>query len=525
MRKLTRYLGGALAICCALACSLAVFAPAQSAQAEWEKVTITLDAGQYGHFSNGEKQLELSGYPGDRITGWETPVINDGVEDVAFDSWIVRSSSSYGWVSYAHAEVPTVFPSITHQYDAHYVDSSKTITITTNANGGTFLGGATSWSFTGHPGINPSDPVLTSPDRLGSFITNYAIPSVTSPSLTFGYWTADGSVVFIGDAPREAFLVGEDDATWTANYVSVARITLDLQGGGVKFSVSSGSLSEEEVEILEELGIPAALPFVFQSISIYVPSGITFDEAMFEKYKEYVAPSTKDLTFEEFRTIVADFANKMIDSLTFIDARGNMHEGWHNWSPALPIETLAIPDHDTTYRAMWDGWNEVPGKGWYFGTGDGYYHSGWQWVYDHWYYFDEDGFIRTNQWIWDNGSWYYVDGSGAMVTNCWSFINGAWYGFWANGTMCKGWVWDSGYNNYFYCDPNSGAMYTNCWSWINGAWYGFWANGEMCYGWVWDSAMNGWTYCDWQDGWMYTNGWYLIGGVWYKFNASGRLIS
>ena len=178
------------------------------------------------------------------------------------------------------------------------------------------------------------------------------------------------------------------------------------------------------------------------------------------------------------------------------------------------------------------GWHFDDQKGWYYVKPDGTrYDEGWHWIEDtkfgaHWYYFKDNSFIKTNEWIFDdvNTSWYYVNSSGSMNVGTWNWIENAWYGFNWDGTMCKGWIYDSGYNNWFYCDPSSGAMYTNCWSFINGSWYGFWANGEMCRGWVWDSSYRGWFYCSPSDGHMYAGGWYRIGNKPYYFNASGLLI-
>ena len=192
----------------------------------------------------------------------------------------------------------------------------------------------------------------------------------------------------------------------------------------------------------------------------------------------------------------------------------------------------------TTYIASFEpmrgpgegiGWNFNESGGWYYVNTDGsVYNDGWHWIEDgkfgnHWYYFKDNGFIATNQWIFTD-AWYYVNGSGSMNVGTWNWIGNAWYGFNWNGTMCKGWIYDSNYHNWFYCDPTSGAMYTNCWSYISGAWYGFWVNGEMCRGWVWDSYYNGWFYCSTSDGHMYTSGWYRIDNKSYYFNASGLLV-
>lgn len=155
---------------------------------------------------------------------------------------------------------------------------------------------------------------------------------------------------------------------------------------------------------------------------------------------------------------------------------------------------------------------------WRYQFADGSYASnGWGFYSGHWEYFTPDGYALSNTWKFIDGAWYYLDSYCYMMTNCWAWIDGAWYGFWGNGSMCKGWVYDSGYNNYFYCDSNSGRMYTSCWAWINGAWYGFWTSGLMCCGWVQDNWQ--WYYCDWWNGWMYTNRW--VNNTRWWANANG----
>ena len=194
------------------------------------------------------------------------------------------------------------------------------------------------------------------------------------------------------------------------------------------------------------------------------------------------------------------------------------------------IPPVPDPDPDDPEPGQETGWNFNESGGWYYVyDNEGHtYNDGWHWIEDtklgnHWYYFKQDSFIATNQWMF-TGAWYYVNSSGAMNVGTWNYIDGSWYGFNWNGTMCTGWVWNSSYNNYFYCDETTGAMYTNCWSFINDTWYGFHYNGEMCRGWVWDSSYRGWFYCSPSDGHMYAGGWYRIGNKPYYFNASGLLI-
>lgn len=162
-------------------------------------------------------------------------------------------------------------------------------------------------------------------------------------------------------------------------------------------------------------------------------------------------------------------------------------------------------------------WDDGAGA-WRYQFGDGSYASnGWGFYTGHWEYFAPDGYALSNTWSFIDGEWYYFDGSCYMMSGVWAWVGDAWYGFWGNGVMCRGWVWDSGYNNYFYCDPSNGRMYTSCWSWINGAWYGFWASGCMCCGWVLDNGI--WYYCDWWNGYVYTNCW--VNDTWWWADASG----
>ena len=140
---------------------------------------------------------------------------------------------------------------------------------------------------------------------------------------------------------------------------------------------------------------------------------------------------------------------------------------------------------------------------------------GWIWTDAGWKYINEDGSYNANEWSFIDGSWYYFKDNGIIESNCWAWIGDAWYGFWANGAMCTGWVWDSGYSDYFYCGAD-GRMVKGVWDFIDGEWYGFWADGTMCRGWVWDSSWNSWFFC-YASGVMARNTW--IDGYWV--NASG----
>ena len=59
------------------------------------------------------------------------------------------------------------------------------------------------------------------------------------------------------------------------------------------------------------------------------------------------------------------------------------------------------------------------------------------------------------------------------------WIGDAWYGFNWDGTMCTGWVWDSYYVAWYWCDPRDGHVATRGWTWVDGAWYYFYDSGQM----------------------------------------------
>ena len=185
------------------------------------------------------------------------------------------------------------------------------------------------------------------------------------------------------------------------------------------------------------------------------------------------------------------YYNQKEGGTKYYDALGNSSALWSDTQRTATLyaqwekQPAPDPDPDDPEPGEEIGWNYNESGGWYYVyDNEGHtYNDGWHWIEDakfgnHWYYFKEDGFIATNQWIFTD-AWYYVNSSGAMNVGTWNFINGAWYGFNWNSTMCTGWTYDSGYANWFYCNPTTGAMYTNCWSFINDAWYGFWVNGEQ----------------------------------------------
>lgn len=140
---------------------------------------------------------------------------------------------------------------------------------------------------------------------------------------------------------------------------------------------------------------------------------------------------------------------------------------------------------------------------------------GWTLTDEGWKYVNPDGTFKTSEWAEIDGAWYYFKENSVREEGCWAWIEDAWYGFWWDGKMCTGWIWDADYSDYFYCDP-SGRMVKGIWDFIDNAWYGFNWDGTMCRGWIWDGGYASWFYC-YQSGVMAFNTW--IDGYW--LNASG----
>lgn len=151
-----------------------------------------------------------------------------------------------------------------------------------------------------------------------------------------------------------------------------------------------------------------------------------------------------------------------------------------------------------------------------------------------WWYQRSDGSYPQNQWEYINGNWYLFNEDG--YANCGDYVcaGNAWYAFNWDCSMCQGWFWDTGYQNYFYAQPGSGYLHCNCWSWISGHWYGFNADCQMTRGWSqgWDGT---WYYCApyagsqtnsgywYPEGCMYWSDWAWIDGYCYYFWGNGAM--
>ena len=180
---------------------------------------------------------------------------------------------------------------------------------------------------------------------------------------------------------------------------------------------------------------------------------------------------------------------------------GSWQKDGNEWNFASDVVT-----GDMTLSAIWNAIPAPPAPA---------HTPGWIWEDGGWKYENADGSYDTNEWKVIDGFWYYFKEDGVIMSNCWAWVGDAWYGFWANGAMCTGWVWDSGYSDYFYCGTD-GRMVKGVWAFVDGEWYGFWGDGTMCRGWIWDSGWNAWFYC-YANGIMARNT--VIGG--YQVNASG----
>ena len=156
--------------------------------------------------------------------------------------------------------------------------------------------------------------------------------------------------------------------------------------------------------------------------------------------------------------------------------------------------------------------------------------AGWQWIDGHYYYLNSDGTYRTG-WIWDDdyNAWFYCEDPGRKV---WDSSLNDWVAGNNPGAMYTGWhlitIPEDKEAFWFYFYDN-GVMVSNCWAWIDNAWYGFWANGKMCRGWIWDHSYNAWFYCNGSTGVMY-QGWHPFNDEirlahWYYFYDTGVMVS
>jgi len=168
----------------------------------------------------------------------------------------------------------------------------------------------------------------------------------------------------------------------------------------------------------------------------------------------------------------------------------------------------------TSSGAMVDsGWGKVKDK-WYYAKPSGKIsQQKWEKVGGVWYYFDKDGIMLSNtifngylfsnsgamaenSWVKHDGKSYYALSSGKAAQQKWEKIAGSWYYFnkdasmannqWqgnyylkANGVMAeKEWIFDKGYNNWFYIQE--GGLYVrNKWLELNQEWYFFKNDGQM----------------------------------------------
>lgn len=148
------------------------------------------------------------------------------------------------------------------------------------------------------------------------------------------------------------------------------------------------------------------------------------------------------------------------------------------------------------------------------GQAYGAVYNGWDSTNGFWQYY-KNGSMCTG-WVNDSGAWYYLNSNGNMATG-WKSVNGTWYYLDGSGSMKTGWLKDGG--EWYYLN-SSGAMATG-WKSINGAWYYLNGDGSMKTGWVKDGEE--WYYLN-SSGAMAT-GWINDSGKWYYLNSNGTLAS
>ena len=246
-------------------------------------------------------------------------------------------------------------------------------------------------------------------------------------------------------------------------------------------------------------------------------------------------------------------------------------------------------------KAVQNAWKQINGK-WYMFHQDGtmyanefnwnYYHKASgemaddEWVFDttynSWFYIKPGGTYARNEWkdafylksggymaksefIYDSNykATYYLEETGKYASDKWMQLNGKWYHFqkagemdknkWVgsyyvkdDGTMAdKEWIFDKGYNNWFYIQE--GGLYVrNKWLELNQEWYFFKNDGQMAQReWVGDYYLKadgkiaknqmiydqkyGSSYYLESDGRYAKNKWVKVGQYWYYFLSNGKV--
>ena len=161
----------------------------------------------------------------------------------------------------------------------------------------------------------------------------------------------------------------------------------------------------------------------------------------------------------------------------YFNSAGILLTGWFkvaikNTATGAMTENWYYADENGSVRT--DGYYEITGKQYYFGTNGVMYKN--QWVISKngsKRYLSDTGELYENCWFHieetnedgtDNSNWFYAGDNGKICVNRWYTIDGKEYHFNKAGEMSTGWLADGDTNNIFYCGEDGARRYG--WQWL-----------------------------------------------------------
>ena len=215
--------------------------------------------------------------------------------------------------------------------------------------------------------------------------------------------------------------------------------------------------------------------------------------------------------------------------------------GMHQYSFTTYVNGVGPFDANVSYKdyptiVKKYGFNGYPANnwkrdsvGWWYEYDDGSYAVGWAHIDNEWYYFSQSGYMYTG-WLYDEGyeAWFFMDPTTGIMRTGWVYSEGYHYYMDSSGRMLTGWQMIDG--NWYYLNTTEywpeGAMFTGFHE-IDGKMYYF---NELSTG-IWGAMLTGWVQVD--NSWYYFNpdggammcGWQKIDGKWYHLDEETGVMS
>ena len=167
--------------------------------------------------------------------------------------------------------------------------------------------------------------------------------------------------------------------------------------------------------------------------------------------------------------------------------------------------------------ALNNGWNQLGGKWYWFGSDCHMAHERWIQDGQDYFYVKSDGVMMSNEWYQENGKWYYFRSWGAALNNGWNKIDADWFWFGNDRVMASS-RWIQTGNDWYYV-RDWGARLHSQWLKDGIDWFYFNSDGRMAHDqWVKDGA--DWFYMRNWGAMMYSQ-WLTLNGKTYYLRSWG----